>query len=263
MITLEEMKNINFHKAGFSGGYRTDEVDLFIDRVIEKVEKMQEDADNADRRVKELEKTSDWLKNEKDSLSNVFIKAQLAADSIEKEAKEEAEKLLNDAREEAETTLSEAKAEAQKLVSDAQEKADKILQDVTQNSTGIVEANNAKIHTQKLLYEQLQIEVAKFRADMLRIYKEHLRVLKTLPNSDVVKASIEQMNQKYPTTPSFSMPEPVEVVEKISEAAEKSEDTKTEPKEQPTIDLYSSSSTREEKNNRVSLNDKKSDTDQS
>lgn len=262
MITLEEMKNINFHKAGFSGGYRTDEVDLFIDRVIEKVEKMQEDADNADRRVKELEKTSDWLKNEKDSLSNVFIKAQLAADSIEKEAKEEAEKLLSDAKEEAETMVAEAKAEAQKLVSDAQEKADKILQDVTQNSTGIVEANNAKIHTQKILYEQLQIEVAKFRADMLRIYKEHLRVLKTLPNSDVVKASIEQMNQKYPTTPSFSMPEPVEVVEKISEATEKPEDTKNESKEPP-IDLYSSSSPTEEKNNRVSLNDKKSDTSQS
>lgn len=260
MITLEEMKNINFHKAGFSGGYRTDEVDLFIDRVIEKVEKMQEDADNADRKVKELEKTSDWLRNEKDSLSNVFIKAQLAADSIEKEAKEEAEKLLSEAKKNSETMIAEATAEAQKLVSDAQAKADKILQDVTQNSTGIVEANNIKIHTQKTLYEQLQIEVAKFRADMLRIYKEHLRILKTLPNSEVVKESIEQMNQKYPTTPNFSIPEPVE---QISAATEKNEDTKSEPQEPQTVELHSSSSQTEEKNTRVSLNDKKSGTVQS
>ncbi len=258
MITLEEMKNINFHKAGFSGGYRTDEVDLFIDRVIEKVEKMQEDADNADRKVKELEKTSDWLKNEKDSLSNVFIKAQLAADAIERDAKQEADRILGEAKEKAETMIAEATAKAEQLVSDAQTKADTIIQEVTQNSTGIVEANNTKIHTQKVLYEQLQIEVAKFRADMLHIYKEHLRVLKTLPNSDVVKASIEQMNQKYPTTPSFSIPEPVEIIDQTPE-----EPKKDQKEESQVMDLYSSSPKITDQNNRISLNDKKSDTPQS
>lgn len=258
MITLEEMKNISFHKAGFSGGYKTDEVDLFIDRVIEMVEKMQEDAQTAEKRLQELEKTSDWLKNEKDNLSNVFIKAQLAADSIEKEAQEKADKLVDDAQRHSDDLLSSATAEAQRLITEAQTKADKILADVTKNSTSIVESNNAKIHSQKALFEQLQIEVAMFRADMLRIYKEHLRVLKTLPNSETVKASVEQMNQKYPTDPIFSAPESVEIVSEISE----SDKPNDQPKPQPIDDLYSSSE-HEQKNNRVPLNDKKDDSDKS
>lgn len=200
MLTLEEIKNINFHRAGFGGGYKTEEVDLFIDRIIEKIEKMQEEAEAAEKKIKELEKSSEWLKNEKDSLSNVFIKAQIVADSIERESKETAEKTLSDAKFKSETMITEATAQSKALVAEAQEKADRILKEATENSTNLVTLNNEKIHHQKVLYEQLQIEVAKFRADMLRIYKEHLRILKTLPNDDVVKASVEKMEEKYPTS---------------------------------------------------------------
>lgn len=223
MLTLEEIKNINFHRAGFGGGYKTEEVDLFIDRIIEKVEKMQEEAEAAEKKIKELEKSSEWLKNEKDSLSNVFIKAQIVADSIEKESKEAAEKTLSDAKLKSETMMTEATAKSKALVADAQEKADRILKEATENSTRLVTSNNEKIRHQKVLYEQLQIEVAKFRADMLRIYKEHLRILKTLPNDDAVKDSVEKMNEKYPTTSTEVSSEPTE----NESAADIDTDTKT------------------------------------
>lgn len=185
MLTLEEMKNINFHKAGFSGGYKTEEVDLFIDQVIEKIEKMQEEANAAEKKMKELEKTADLLKDEKDSLSNVFIKAQKAAASIEKESKEASEK-----------TLSEAEKKASMLIYDAQKKAEKILKDATEDSARVVKANDEKIRSQEALYEQLQTKVADFRRDMVEAYKEHLKLLKTLPDLKNINADTTKSDEK-------------------------------------------------------------------
>ena len=40
MITLEEIENVTFRKAGL-GGYKVDDVDNFVDKVIDKVKSLE------------------------------------------------------------------------------------------------------------------------------------------------------------------------------------------------------------------------------
>ena len=46
MLTIDEIKNISFRKAGFGGGYNADDVDAFIDEVIASFEQLKKEKTN-------------------------------------------------------------------------------------------------------------------------------------------------------------------------------------------------------------------------
>lgn len=41
MLTIDEIKNVSFRKASFSGGYNAEDVDEFIDEVIASFEQLK------------------------------------------------------------------------------------------------------------------------------------------------------------------------------------------------------------------------------
>ena len=147
MYTPEEIRNIEFTKS--LGGYRTSEVDPFIDKCADTVEAlMQEKAEL----TKKLEVLADKLveyRNEEDSIRTALLSAQRLGDTVVREANHKAGLILEDAN-----------IKAQKIA------------DTARSS---IQAEEAEL-------ERVKKEVAAFKNQMLNLYRDHLALLKLLPD---------------------------------------------------------------------------------
>lgn len=77
MLTMEEIENISFRRSGL-GGYKVEDVDTFVDGVIEKVKQletankeMQARVDNLTKQVMQYESQADSVQNAIDRKSVV------------------------------------------------------------------------------------------------------------------------------------------------------------------------------------------------
>ncbi len=134
MLTVKEINEVSFGKAGFSG-YKPEDVDNFIDDVVASFQQLEAERDDALKRAQELAAQNAELsaKNsenqeklailaqrvesyraDEDGIKEVLLSAQkLAKDSVQ-EAKDKAEIILQDAQESAKQLLDNAKEEAAK-----------------------------------------------------------------------------------------------------------------------------------------------------
>lgn len=161
MLTLNDIINISFRKANFSG-YRTEDVDVFIDQVkesfeelIQKSVKLKENLEKKDEEVQQLQKKMEELaakveeyRNEEDEIKNVLVSAQKLGDASIRESRHKAEIIVKDATIKAERIVSSAK--------------------------------NDVVEQQKAL-EHLKKSATEFRAQLLSLYKEHLTMLNAFP----------------------------------------------------------------------------------
>ena len=149
MYTAEEIREIAFTKS--FGGYKTVEVDDFVDRCADTVESLT--AENAELN-KKLEILANKLleyRNEEDTIRTTLMSAQRLGDTVLREAKHKAELILEDATIKSEKTIDELKA---------QEDAER--------------ANLAK----------LKQDIADFKARILDMYREHLTQVSLLPEEE-------------------------------------------------------------------------------
>ena len=110
-------------------GYDPEEVNDFLDKVIEQVEQMVEDIKKKDARIKELESYAKENENLKDKISHfenmehtlnkAIIMAQKTSEQIKVNAYKESETVLNDAKSNANRIINEALIKAEKAEKDA------------------------------------------------------------------------------------------------------------------------------------------------
>ena len=110
-------------------GYDPEEVNDFLDKVIEQVEQMVEDIKKKDARIKELESYAIENENLKDKISHfenmehtlnkAIIMAQKTSEQIKVNAYKESETVLNDAKSNANRIINEALIKAEKAEKDA------------------------------------------------------------------------------------------------------------------------------------------------
>ena len=146
MLTVKEINEISFGKAGFSG-YKPEDVDNFIDEVVESFQQLQSERDaavkqaeelaaqNADLAAKNAEAQQELAilaqkiesyREEEDGIKEALLSAQrLAKDSLQ-EARDKAEIILQDAENTARKTMDGAKVEAAKA---AKAKADEATEE--------------------------------------------------------------------------------------------------------------------------------------
>ena len=110
-------------------GYDPEEVNEFLDKVIEQVEQMVDDIKKKDARIKELESYAVENENLKDKISHfenmehtlnkAIIMAQKTSEQIKVNAYKESETVLNDAKSNANRIINEALIKAEKAEKDA------------------------------------------------------------------------------------------------------------------------------------------------
>ena len=96
MLSATEIRNVKFTKA--MGGYKQEEVDVFLDRI-------ETDYNQFDRIIKEykakiesMNAEMEGLKNSQNSIQNVLLSAQKLADQIVDEAKQKSAEIINNAQ---------------------------------------------------------------------------------------------------------------------------------------------------------------------
>lgn len=228
MITAEEVLNYPLQKAGMNG-YRAVEVDQLITNAAETL-RFQE------RKIRDLESKISELKKNETIIQTTLINAQKLAMQITDEAKQSAQSITGEAEAKATAELSDAENNAAKLMSVAESNARQLTEKAESDADATVGAARAKAekmladaelkikqmnaqyesdiaHQNKVL-DALKTEVAKFRSEVLNMYKAQVTLIRDLPD-------------KMPEQPVF-------VKDEIAQAEEAPAE---QPAEQPTNDL--------------------------
>ena len=254
MITLEEIENVTFRKAGL-GGYKVDDVDNFVDKVIDKVKSLELANKELESRLASQDKDIQEYKEKEDSVQSVLVTAQITAKSIITEAEKQASEQTKQANEAAEQTVTAAQAKADKLVAEAQAKADQLnsetdakveelMNKALRESSAKIEENNEILEAQKRNIIKLMGEANKFRNSLLQTYKNHLSVINSMAKADDFKKQQKELEEHYPRSEgnqpiTLSRPEaevkPAKPAEEKNEAETVTESIKEEQTAEPEV----------------------------
>lgn len=167
MLTIEEIKNIAFRKAGV-GGYRPDDVDEFIDDVIATFEQMKAEKADLLRKMDILATKIEQYRKDEETVRNALLSSQKIADQAQKEAKDKATYIIKAAEKKSRNILTEAEMATER---------------------------------EKDKYEAVLNETAKLRREMISLYKKHLSLLEEFPTEEDAKAKREELDKNYPFEP--------------------------------------------------------------
>ncbi|QEY34177.1 DivIVA domain-containing protein [Caproiciproducens galactitolivorans] len=207
MLSLNDIINASFRKSGFSG-YRTDDVDQFIDEV-------KESYDTLLKKQVEQKEEYEKLKSENEQL---IEKLKILAAKVEDYRKEENEikNALVSAQKLGDASIRESRHKAEIIIKDANLKAERIV------ST----AKQSVIEQQKEL-ENLQKSVSDFRSKLLSLYKEHLTLIDALPTHKPAQENPEP--PKHAAKEDFPEQEELSPAPKTEEQPLEEEETAQQP----------------------------------
>lgn len=147
MVTAGDLLNKKFGKAKM-GGYRTAEVDSFLVDAAELFSRQTREIADLKRKLDAGQQKLTEYEKDQDSLREALVSAQKLADSI-----------VRDARGKAELTLRDAQIKAEKIIERGREDAE----------------------SEQAALVELKQEVSDFRSRLLDMYREHLKLITTLP----------------------------------------------------------------------------------
>ncbi len=142
MITAKEIREVKFNRS--LGGYKTNEVDEFLDRCADAVDELIKTNDENERKMQVLAETVVDYRNQEDSIRSALISAQRMSESVISEARKQAEDIREAARADAESMHEKAVAETAAELEELR---------------------------------RIKQEVADFKAKLLATYREHLTLI--------------------------------------------------------------------------------------
>lgn len=166
MLTIDEIKNISFRKATLSGGYRAEDVDAFIDEVIASFEQLKKEKTNLVHKIDRLATRLEEYRSDEETVRNALLTSQKMSDACIREAKEKAARILRD----------------------AEEKSRRLLEDA-EKATALEKEN----------YLQLQGDAVNLRAELIELYRTHIKTIDDLPTAADLEKSRQTLDEKYPT----------------------------------------------------------------
>lgn len=147
MLTLDEIRNIQFTKG--IGGYKTAEVDDFVDECIATVEALIGEKDETTKKLNVLADKLMEYRQEEDNIRTALLSAQKMGDAVVREANLKAEQIVKEANDKA--------AQIERIA-------------------------RAEIADEQATLEKMKAEVADFKAQILSIYRQHLELISNLPD---------------------------------------------------------------------------------
>lgn len=164
MITPLDIQKKEFRKA--MRGYREEEVDAFLDQVIQDYEALLREnqilkeklvlADQGMARYREIEEV----------LKNTMILAQKSADE-----------LRNNAEKESSLRLDQARLEAEQITREAEQEATALIQEAEMKASGILKSAEEKVNLINEEHHQLEREAFVFRLKFRSFLEAQMKLL--------------------------------------------------------------------------------------
>ena len=187
MLTIDEIKEISFHRAG-KNGYAAADVDVFIDDVVATVEQLTDEKKDLIRKMDILAKKIEQYREDEETVRNALITSQKLSDAAQREAQVKAEHIIRSAEKKSRMILTEAEMATER---------------------------------EKDKFDALHAETAKLRREIIALYKKHLAMVEELPTEEDVVAKRQELDEKYPFEPAEDLVSAdVDVEEEMVRAAE-------------------------------------------
>ncbi len=171
MLTSQDVRNVQFEKN--LRGYRTEEVDRFLDKVEEQLRQDDALAEELRKQIADLtaenQRLHEEMKNyeaDGDMLKSALINAQRMGENVIREANQKSEEILHRANLRGDDII----RDANELLQKASDRADEIIN----------EANDKKLAEERE-YDRVRLEVTRFKSDVLNLYRSHVESLSRLP----------------------------------------------------------------------------------
>ncbi len=202
MFRPEDISNEQF-ELSVLGGYKREQVDSFFATVASDYEKLYKENAELIAKLKVCVDKIDEYQKDEQFLKAAIINAEKLNETslrelerrekeIETTAREKAEGIVAKAKLEAEELLSSAKTESEQLLGNARIDADNIIKKAQTDSAEAIRACEAETaakiselksaqSTEQINLNNLKKEVADFKDNVLKLYKQHLNSLSKLP----------------------------------------------------------------------------------
>ena len=120
MITPLDIENKKFNKQ-MMNGYNVEEVDDFLDQLVEDYGKNYKDLATMTSKVEELTNSLNHYKNIETTLQNTLVMAQTTAEEVKNVAKQQSEQIINEAKKQADDMLKISKEDSRKTLNNLEE----------------------------------------------------------------------------------------------------------------------------------------------
>jgi len=171
MLTPQDVRSVQFEKN--LRGYRTEDVDRFLDKVEEQLQQNDAQAEQLRKQIADLTAENQKLKGELqsfeadgDMLKSALINAQRMGENVIREANQKAEEIIH-----------RANLRGDDIIRDANE----LLQKASDRADEIENEANEKRLAEEREYDRVRLEVTRFKADVLNLYRSHVESLSRLP----------------------------------------------------------------------------------
>ena len=171
MLTPQDVRSVQFEKN--LRGYRTEDVDHFLDKVEQQLGQDAEQMEALRKQVADLTAENETLRRnmqsyeaDGDMLKSALINAQRMGENVIREANQKAEDILHRANLRGDDII----RDANELLQKASDRADEIISD----------ANDKKLAEERE-YDRVRLEVTRFKSDVLNLYRTHVESLSRLP----------------------------------------------------------------------------------
>lgn len=201
MLTVKQINEVSFGKAGFSG-YKPEDVDNFIDEVAASFQQLETERNNAVKHAQEL-----TAQNSELAAKNAEIQEKLAILAQKVEAYRADEDGIKDvlisAQRLAKESIQEAKNKAEVILQDAKDNAQKIAEDAKAEAAAASKEYMAQTEEKKEELEEMKRQVSAFRSSLLEMYKKHLEDINHIPN---FRQKEKEETQEEPAQPAGERP---------------------------------------------------------
>lgn len=223
MLTSQDVRSVQFEKN--LRGYRTEDVDRFLDKVEEQLRQDDALAEELRKQIADLtaenQRLHEEMKNyeaDGDMLKSALINAQRMGENVIREANQKSEEILHRANLRGDDII----RDANELLQKASDRADEIIN----------EANEKKLAEERE-YDRVRLEVTRFKSDVLNLYRSHVESLSRLPEFQKEEPAEEPaVEEKAEETAAAALTEEIEQAQPEAETAhaddEAAEDDKSE-----------------------------------
>ena len=195
MLTSQDVRSVQFEKN--LRGYRTEEVDRFLDKVEEQLRQDDALAEELRKQIADLTAENQRLHEEMKNYEadGDMLRANLRGDDIIRDANE--------------------------LLQKASDRADEIIN----------EANDKKLAEERE-YDRVRLEVTRFKSDVLNLYRSHVESLSRLPEfqKEEPEAAEPAVEEKAEETTAAALTEEIEQAQPETDAAPADEETAEDDK---------------------------------
>ena len=171
MLTPQDVHAVQFDK-GFRG-YRIEDVDHFLDKVEEQLRSDADEAARLRQQIEQLQNENQRLAKETEDfradgeiMKSALINAQRIGENVIREANQKAEEIIH-----------KANLRSDDIIRDAND----LLQKATDRADEIVREASDQRMLEEREYERVRLEVTRFKADVLNLYRSHVESLSRLP----------------------------------------------------------------------------------